>query len=128
MPFVDKEKEKQYKKEHYLKNKDKYKTSAKKHTKHNKRKLKQYISNLKETTPCKDCNKFYIAIVMDFDHRLGEIKKFNVAYMVGKHKNREDIEAEIAKCDIVCSNCHRIRTFNRLNEGKVAERSMAPHC
>ena len=51
---------------------------------------------------------------MDFDHVRGE-KKF----CIGHHRRYGDAELlnEIAKCDLVCSNCHRIRTRKR-REGK----------
>ena len=47
---------------------------------------------------------------MDFDHRAGETKAYNVGSMFAHHYSRELIEAEIAKCDLVCANCHRVRT------------------
>ena len=63
--------------------------------------------------PCMDCGKLYHFSAMDFDHKNGLNKRYNVANMVGYSK--ENILAEIAKCDIVCANCHRIRTKRRLN-------------
>jgi hypothetical protein len=51
---------------------------------------------------------------MDFDH-VGEDKLMNIAKMAGLSWAR--IEAEIAKCEVVCSNCHRIRTWQRLHNG-----------
>ena len=50
---------------------------------------------------------------MDFDHRLGEVKSFVISYAPGRH-SLEAITAEIAKCDVVCANCHRLRTRDRL--------------
>lgn len=47
--------------------------------------------------------------IFDFDHRAGEIKEGKVADLVTKG-TVEDMLAEAAKCDVVCSNCHRIRT------------------
>jgi hypothetical protein len=44
---------------------------------------------------------------MDFDHVRGE-KLFGIA--VNMNISWERLEAEIAKCEIVCANCHRIRT------------------
>jgi hypothetical protein len=45
---------------------------------------------------------------MDFDHRPGTVKLFHI----GKNTHSEDaVLAEIAKCDVVCANCHRVRTF-----------------
>ena len=66
---------------------------------------------LKESNPCMDCNEFFPAICMDFDHRDAETKVNCVGSMIGF--NWETIETEISKCDLVCSNCHRIRTDAR---------------
>lgn len=50
----------------------------------------------------------------DFDHVRGKKRK-NVGAMVNGHNfSVEKIIEEIAKCDVVCSNCHRERTFSRL--------------
>jgi hypothetical protein len=49
--------------------------------------------------------------VMDFDHVRGKKTK-NLSAMVS-HFGMEAIKAEIAKCDVVCANCHRERTFHR---------------
>ena len=49
---------------------------------------------------------------MDFDHRSPEDKKFHISDIVFYNKQEEMLE-EIAKCDLVCANCHRIRTFSK---------------
>jgi hypothetical protein len=49
---------------------------------------------------------------MDFDHRDGETKLFNIGNAT--NFDRQRILAEIHKCDLVCANCHRIRTQLRL--------------
>lgn len=59
--------------------------------------------------PCKDCCQSYPHFVMDFDHLSN--KEFNISD--NYHKNLDDLLTEIAKCDVICSNCHRIRTFTR---------------
>lgn len=51
--------------------------------------------------------------VMDFDHRPGEVKLFGINSAASR-RARHLLEAEIAKCDLVCANCHRIRTRSRL--------------
>lgn len=68
------------------------------------------VTELKETTPCKDCGGLFPACVMDFDHIRGE-KKYNVGMMVAHGHAWESILEEINKCELVCSNCHRIRSF-----------------
>lgn len=59
--------------------------------------------------PCSDCGVRYPYYVMDFDHREG--KKFQI----GSRGTRTIgmMLAEIAKCDVVCANCHREREHQR---------------
>jgi hypothetical protein len=47
--------------------------------------------------------------ILEFDHRHGA-KSASVSQMVQRGLSIKTIEAEIAKCDILCPNCHRIRT------------------
>ena len=68
-----------------------------------------FIKNLKEKTPCADCGKHYPYYVMQFDHLRDKL--FNIASNTGKYKNV--LLAEIDKCEIVCANCHAVRTYNR---------------
>ncbi len=68
--------------------------------------------------PCADCGRHWHPLVMEHDHRPGETKLFNIGdwfkkRLVGKGKLLE----EIAKCDVLCPTCHRIRTLKRL--GKI---------
>ena len=67
----------------------------------------------KKNRPCQDCGKIYPCYVMDFDHKQGEIKEKEIARMVAGGWSKLKVEKEIRKCDLVCANCHRIRTFNR---------------
>jgi hypothetical protein len=62
--------------------------------------------------PCFDCGRRFPACSMDFDHRDPNDKLAAVTRMVGR-AGFARIVAEAAKCDIVCANCHRARTFKR---------------
>lgn len=62
------------------------------------------------TVPCMDCGGIFPPYVMDFDHRDPKTKLFSLAAGKSLLKNRVLLEAEVAKCDVVCANCHRIRT------------------
>lgn len=73
--------------------------------------LAQYIRDLKTSTPCMDCKELYPYYVMDFDHVRG-VKHANVMELI-QSLSKKRIDDEIAKCEIVCSNCHRIRTHLR---------------
>lgn len=70
-----------------------------------------FVKRYKESNPCKDCGVRYPHYVVDLDHVRGD-KKYNVSKMTTYSKAR--ILEEIAKCDVVCSNCHRARTHARL--------------
>ena len=63
--------------------------------------------------PCADCGIQYPYYVMDFDHVRGE--KIKAVGHLSWNAGLKRILAEIAKCDLVCSNCHRERTQKRLN-------------
>lgn len=73
---------------------------------------KDWVNELKKR-PCVDCCGIFEPFVMDFDHRDPATKKYVVSFMVSKRMPREAILEEIAKCDLVCSNCHRIRTHRK---------------
>ena len=59
--------------------------------------------------PCADCKVSYPPYVMDFDHVRGE-KEFGIGDNI-INVSWERLIAEVAKCDVVCANCHRIRTW-----------------
>lgn len=82
--------------------------------------LKVWMTQLK-SEPCTGCGAQFEVCCMDFDHRPGTDKKYNVGSMFAHHYARELIEAEIAKCDLVCSNCHRVRTRDRRRGSKTAK-------
>ena len=97
---------KKYHKEHYRKNKEKYLEKSRIYRK----KIRDFVKEIKEKTPCIDCGIQYPSYVMDFDHTRGK-KEFNVGQ--GDKKSIRLVKIEIKKCDIVCANCHRIRTYKR---------------
>lgn len=70
------------------------------------------ISREGRNKPCADCGKKYPFYVMDYDHVRG-IKGFNIATISVRKVSKEILFEEIAKCDVVCSNCHRERTWSR---------------
>jgi hypothetical protein len=71
------------------------------------------ISDAYKIAPCCDCGQQYPAMVMEFDHRDPETKSEEIAVLVRKRPLPSVLFAEIAKCDLVCANCHRMRTLTR---------------
>lgn len=65
------------------------------------------LNNLK-SAPCQDCGGSFPPCCMDFHHRPGTKKVAGVAQLfAGSLKRLHD---EIAKCDLICKVCHRVRT------------------
>jgi hypothetical protein len=62
--------------------------------------------------PCSDCGGIFHPAAMQWDHRSGTTKLFDVSDGLARY-SREAILAEIAKCDLVCANCHAVRTYER---------------
>jgi DNA-binding transcriptional MerR regulator len=73
--------------------------------------LRDTLREYKERFPCADCGKKYPGYILDFDHVTGQ-KIDNISKMI-TWDTWENILLEIKKCDIVCSNCHRQRTWQR---------------
>ena len=63
------------------------------------------------SVPCADCGGTFPQCAMDFDHRDPSTKVAGVTRMMMGSIDR--MLAEAAKCDIVCANCDRLRTFER---------------
>jgi hypothetical protein len=74
--------------------------------------IRAWIRDLKESSPCSDCGIFYSWYVMDFDHVRGE-KFGDISNLMVRLVSRKKLQEEIDKCELVCSNCHRIRTHTR---------------
>jgi len=76
-----------------------------------KRRNIDLINNIK-SNPCADCGVSYHTAVMDFDHVRG-VKVGNISTMAWTPVNIKILQEELAKCEVVCSNCHRLRTVHR---------------
>lgn len=78
---------------------------------------RDYIWDLKRLSHCADCGGNFHPAAMDFDPTE---KVANVGNMMNNSKVVRELE--ISKCEIVCANCHRVRTYNRRkdkNESKT---------
>jgi len=73
----------------------------------NQKKLAAYLA----CHPCIDCGNADIR-VLEFDHIRGT-KSGNLSLMVKESHAWATIEAEIAKCEVRCANCHQIKTSER---------------
>jgi hypothetical protein len=77
-----------------------------------KREFVVWYAELKESRPCADCWGRFPAPAMQWDHLPGTEEVANVATLaLGLCKER--VLEEIGKCELVCANCHAIRTVSR---------------
>lgn len=107
-----------YKDKYYKLGKEKERLLRNNQTK--RKAMTEFIKEYKEAKPCADCGIKYPSYVMDFDHLDGFEKEFNIG-SASQRYTLEKVKIEIEKCEVVCANCHRIRTYNRrTNTERVA--------
>ena len=98
-----------YKREHYLANKQRYVDQARGRKQQLALQRTTYLVEYFRTHPCVDCGETD-AVVLEFDHLRD--KSFDVATAL-PYRSWRSILDEIAKCEVVCANCHRRRTARR---------------
>lgn len=113
MPHKDLNKRKEYQKEYHKKYSlsEKSFQNKKEKAKIRKDKIRNQIDEFKILSGCKDCGYNKHAYVLDFDHL--KDKEDGISEMLHRSLSWDRIKKEIEKCEVVCSNCHRIRTYNR---------------
>lgn len=67
---------------------------------------------LYKAVPCMDCGQTFHPRAMEFDHRPDSGKRFKLSRAIS---NKDKIVKEIAKCDVVCVLCHRLRSDARMD-------------
>jgi hypothetical protein len=75
-----------------------------------RQKAREYVLERLRNEPCVDCGEDD-AVVLEFDHLTEKARE--VAALVSGAAPLALIEVEIAKCEVVCCNCHRRRTYRR---------------
>ena len=74
-------------------------------------KVREYVREIKESSPCTDCGISYPYYVMEFDHLRD---KANTVANITHSGSFENVKKEIKKCELVCANCHKTRTWQRM--------------
>src|SRR5688500_11327421 len=122
-----------YRKEYYAQNKEKMNAASRAYYAANKERMQEYarakrasgtithknrlgkllISDCRKAVPCADCRGSFATQAMDFDHLPGQTKSKNVSLLVSGFSTVTALLVEINKCEVICANCHRLRTFER---------------
>ncbi len=114
--YSAKQKAKGYKRKYTEVQKERYRKYQKEHPEASRKggarlreKRRSFLNELK-TKPCMDCGNSFPPECMDFDHVRGT-KNLGIYQMYTRAMPL--LMEEIAKCDLVCANCHRVRTMSR---------------
>lgn len=101
-----------YNKTWYEKHADAHKESVARNNARYDAEMRAVLWPLKDK-PCADCGRRFPPYAMDFDH-IDQNKVKAVSALANRHARIEIVLAEVAKCEVVCAVCHRIRTYTRL--------------
>lgn len=77
-----------------------------------RRERSEFLTAYKLERGCMDCGYRDHPAALDLDHRPGEVKLIEGSALRFRGTWQQMLD-ELAKCDVVCSNCHRVRTFSR---------------
>jgi hypothetical protein len=94
---------------HYRANRDYYLATARRRQLRVVQETRAWLLTYLREHPCVDCGISDIR-VLELDHCDGTTKVRAVALLAGHGFGLARVQAEIAKCDVRCANCHRIRT------------------
>jgi hypothetical protein len=106
---------------YYRKNKSRFIEKNRRNKRRQRRRLRAILLEYKGRL-CADCGGTFHPWVMEFDHREGSVKESAVANLVSKGCTDARLLEEMSKCEVVCANCHRMRTYSRLRKASAEVR------
>ena len=113
MPHKDKEQGKEWRKKWWASLSPERKKEKQVKANNRIKDVKTFLAEYKLASGCVDCGYKQHHSALDFDH-ISNDKELNVCFA----RSISQAKKEITKCEVVCSNCHRIRTYNRIHACK----------
>lgn len=107
-------KRREFWKEHYHRYGDKYRERAIKRNKEQRDILKARMIEYLSDKSCVKCG-MNDPRVLEFDHIDPETKVIDISKAFKNTMKWEDILLEIEKCQLLCANCHKIKTAEQNN-------------
>lgn len=98
--------------EYYKQNPDNHKKNVSARNKSNRSLLQLFVLDYFKSHSCVDCGNSDIR-VLEFDHLPEFEKTADVSRLMACSYSLDRIKEEINKCEVVCANCHKIRTVER---------------
>ena len=120
MPYRDPEQRRAYnrayQKRYYAKNRSKRKSEVRKRRKA----LREWYNEVRKETECADCGMSgeVCSWLMEYHHLPGFDKTSSVSFLVNNGYSKERVREEMAKCEVLCANCHRVRHYNEKDRFK----------
>src|SRR5438876_5898511 len=102
----------------YRKNHEREKARLRRQVAERRAEVRQKIIEYLRDHPCVDCGETDI-VVLEFDH-VGE-KIANISTYANAGRTWERVLAEIQKCEVRCSNCHRRKTLERSSSQRESQ-------
>lgn len=91
--------------EWYYRNREREVIKTTGRTKEKRKAIRLFLENLKKESGCVRCGEREV-VCLDFHHVLGN-KEFNLGFAAHGGYSLERVKQEVAKCVILCCNCHR---------------------
>lgn len=134
MPSTEKEKRyakdryennKDYFRQYYVDNKERQKEDRRLIRDKNRKLARDFVKAYLIEHPCMNCGEKDI-LTLEFDHRDPSTKTYTIRKMIEDRRNSSAIAEEIAKCDVLCGNCHRRRTAAQFGSYRAIIESVEP--
>lgn len=100
----------QAQRDHYLKHKAEYRQRALEG-----RNTREQAVLTAKSQPCMDCGGDFHPAVIHPHHRPGTTKVGTISALV-RNRGLQVVKDELAKCDMICANCHIMR---HVNDGSI---------
>lgn len=85
-----------------------------------RRELREWFAQFKATLRCSRCPESD-PVCLDFHHRNPAEKDFSIYQALNRKASKKSIMAEVAKCEILCANCHRKEHRENMGQHKRAK-------
>lgn len=110
MPYKDPLRKKEWQRRYNAEHKDRHRGDQMKRLRQIRGWFREYKMGLK----CSECGENHPAC-LEFHHKNGKEDKINnISIMVHDGHSISNIQREIKKCEILCANCHRKKTYGVL--------------
>ena len=116
MPYKDPEYREQKRKSWYQQHREKELARAIE----KKMRMREIYQEIKSNLRCADCGETHPAC-LHFHHRNPAEKEFSLSKWVTSGKSVEALYKEIAKCIVLCANCHAKRHYEAKTKGRYAD-------